>query len=311
VTLRLRVAAARMLGPDVRELVLTGAASAVLPSFAPGSNLAVECGAGRWNSYSLTGPGVQPTRYPISVRLARSGRGGSRWLHSVAVGAAIAATPPSCAFPPVLGARHHVFVAGGIGVTPILSHVREAVRWGRSFEVHYASRSASPAHLDELLALCGDRLSLYPGRAELWLFLGPALHTQPLGAHLYTCGPAEMIDEVAARAAAAGWPAQRVHAERFTPAELDPGEPFAAELGRSGMLVPVASGVTLLDALLAKGVNVANLCRQGVCGECRLTVRRGRPAHRDHYLTEDERAAGDALMACVSRAETDLLELEL
>jgi ferredoxin-NADP reductase len=305
------VAAVRALGPDVRELVLTDADSAALPSFAPGSHLPVECGAGRRNSYSLTGPGVQPRHYAISVRLDPAGRGGSRWLHSVAVGDPIAAAPPASAFAPVLSARHHVFVAGGIGITPILSHVREAVRWGRSFEVYYASRAARPAHLDELLDLCGDRLSVFDGRAELWLFLDPALRAQPLGTHLYTCGPAGMIDEVAARAAAAGWPAQRVHAERFAAAESEPGAPFAVKLGRSGMLVPVPSGVTLLEALLAKGVNVANLCRQGVCGECRLAVRRGLVAHRDHYLTDDERAAGDAVMACVSRAAGDLLELEL
>jgi dimethylamine monooxygenase subunit B len=310
-TMRLTVAAVTALTADVREFVLVAADGPALPSYPPGSHVAVECNAGRRNSYSLTGPGLEPDHYAISVRLDPEGRGGSRWLHEVALGQTLSVSPPRSDFAPVLSARHHVFVAGGIGITPVLAHVRAAVAWGRSFEVHYAARPGQVAHRTELQALCGGRLSSYPGRAALWVNLAPALQDRPLGTHLYTCGPASMIDEVAERAAAAGWPEQRVHAERFAAADPDPGTPFAAKLGRSGMLVPVGPGVTLLDALLAKGINVANLCRQGLCGECRLPVRSGGIDHRDHYLSDDERAAGDSLMACVSRAEGDLLELEI
>jgi ferredoxin-NADP reductase len=311
VALQLRVAEANSLTVDVRELILRAPDGAGLPSYVPGSHIAVEYGAGKRNSYSLTGVGLAPHHYAISVRLAPDGAGGSRFLHRLPVGATVSVSVPRSDFAPVLSARHHLFVAGGIGITPVLAHVRAAVEWGRSFEVHYAARRGQEAHAAELRKLCAGRLTKYPGRTALWANLGPALRDRPLGTHLYTCGPAAMIDEVAERAAAAGWPAQRVHAERFAVATTDPGEPFAAKLGSSGMLVPVASGVTLLDALLAKGIPVANLCRQGVCGECRLPVRGGRVDHRDHYLSDDERAAGDSVMACVSRAAGDLLELEI
>jgi dimethylamine monooxygenase subunit B len=311
VTWELTVAGATPLTADVRKLVLRTTDGSALPSFTPGSHIAVECGDGRRNAYSLTGPGVEPDHYAISVRLAADGRGGSRWLHEVAVGQAVSVSPPRSDFPPVLSARHHMLVAGGIGITPVLSHVRAAVAWGRSFEVHYVGRPGTVAHLEDLLALCGDRLAVYARRGELWAVLGPALRDRPLGTHLYTCGPAAMIDEVAARAEAAGWPRQRLHTERFAAAVTDPGVPFAAKLARSGTLVAVAPGTSLLEALLAKGIDVANMCRQGVCGECRLPVRGGGIDHRDHYLTDDERAAGDALMACVSRAAGDLVELEL
>ncbi|MFE3193726.1 PDR/VanB family oxidoreductase [Nocardia sp. NPDC059240] len=307
----LRLATATLRTPTVRELILVDPVGAPLPSFAPGSHIAVEVPGGRRNSYSLTGPAVAPGHYAISVRREREGHGGSRELHELPVGATLSVSAPRSDFPPVAAARHHLFVAGGIGITPLLSHVRAAVEWGRSFALHYVSRPDDIAHLDELRELCGTRLIVHAGRAALWSELGPALRDQPLGTHLYTCGPAALIDEVHARAIEAGWPAQRLHAERFAAAFTEPGAPFAAKLGRSGLLVKVAPEATLLDALLAKGIRVPNLCRQGVCGECRLGVRGGGIEHRDHYLTEDERAAGDALMACVSRATGDLLELEL
>jgi ferredoxin-NADP reductase len=310
-TAHLRVTRANAVAPDVRQLVLTSIDGSTLPPFTPGSHIAVECGEGRRNSYSLTGPTIEPDHYAISVRLDPEGRGGSRWLHNVAVGQMISVGPPRSDFAPVLNARHHMLIAGGIGITPILSHVRAAVTWGRSFELHYAVRHDRAAHIAELRELCGDRMTVYPGRERLRGALDPALRDQPLGTHLYTCGPASMIDEVADRAAVAGWPTERMHTERFRAADLAPGAPYAAKLARSGMLVPVAPGVTLLDALLAKGVTVANMCRQGVCGECRLPVRGGRIEHRDHFLSDDERKTGDAIMACVSRAVGDHLELDL
>jgi dimethylamine monooxygenase subunit B len=310
-TLHLRVTRADALAADVRRLILTSIDGSTLPSFTPGSHIGVECGEGRRNSYSLTGPTLEPDHYAISVRLDPDGLGGSRWLHDVTVGQTISAALPRSDFAPVLNARHHVLIAGGIGITPILSHARAAAAWGRSCEVHYAVRRDRGTHVAELRDLCGDRMTVYPGRDPLWSALDPALRQQPLGTHLYTCGPASMIDEVTQRAAAAGWPTERVHTERFTVADFDPGAPYAAKLARSGTLVPVAPGETLLEALLARGIEVANLCRQGVCGECRLPVRGGRIEHRDHYLSDDERSTGEAIMACVSRAAGEQLELDL
>ncbi|QXF80635.1 oxidoreductase [Rhodococcus pyridinivorans] len=304
------------LTPTVRHMRLVASDGALLPSFTPGSHIVVTCGTGpegqsRRNSYSLTGPGFEPDHYGISVRLEEDGRGGSRWIHSLRAGDRVQVSTPRSAFAPVLTARHHLLVAGGIGVTPILSHVRAAVQWGRSFEVHYVHREGNAAHLDDLEQLCGDRLHLHTGRDGFWEHMGPALLDQPIGTHLYACGPAALIDELTDRAGRAGWPGARVHYEHFGVGDLDPGEPFTAHLTRSGVDVDVASGVSLLEALGSRGIAVPSLCRQGVCGECRLPVVSGDIEHRDLYLGAAEKEAGDCLMPCVSRANGPRLELDL
>jgi ferredoxin len=120
-----------------------------------------------------------------------------------------------------------------------------------------------------------------------------------------------MIETLRTITAELGWPAQRIHVERFSTAALDPGEPFTARLARSGREVLVESGVSLLEALQGSSVEVPYLCRQGVCGECRVPVTAGRPRHRDLFLTDEERDAGDSIMCCVSRSRDPVLELDL
>ncbi|PHV69091.1 PDR/VanB family oxidoreductase [Williamsia muralis] len=303
------VGTVRELCDGIREVTFTGAQA--LPSFTPGSHVGVRWGTGVQNSYSLTGPCTDPDHYAICVRRDDAGRGGSAWIHALRVGDQVVITPPRSAFAPISVARHHVLIAGGIGVTPILSHVRAAVQWHRSFEVIYSHRPGQDALADELQNLCGDRLTIVHDVDDFRSHLTPILEDSVLGTHLYTCGPAMMIDAVAAAATAAGWPAQRIHSEQFSSAVATGGAPFAARLRRTGVLVPVGADVSLLEALLERGVAVPNLCRQGVCGECRVTVRGGRIDHRDFYLSDDERAEGDAMMPCVSRAAGDQVELEL
>ncbi|KAF0965925.1 PDR/VanB family oxidoreductase [Rhodococcus sp. T7] len=310
-TLTLTVREARVLCPGVRHVVLADEGGRALPTFTPGSHIAVNWAEGRHNSYSLTGPSIEPDHYAISVRLDENGHGGSRWVHDLQPGQTVRVSRPRSAFAPILNARHHILVAGGIGVTPILSHVRAALEWGRSFEVIYSFRDRQGAHADELAALCGDRLVTVSTPEELREALLPKLGDQPLGTHVYTCGPAPMIAAVAEWARECGWPPGRVHSEAFGAGPLPEGNPFAAKIGRTGMIVPVPSGTSLLEALLDKGITVPNLCRQGVCGECRLSVRGGEVEHRDLFLTDEEKASGDSIMPCVSRAVGDRLELEL
>ncbi|MEZ7238294.1 PDR/VanB family oxidoreductase [Rhodococcus sp. GXMU-t2271] len=315
-TLTLAVAEVTTVATGVRHVRFVDPTGAPLPSFTPGSHVVLSCGPHddgrpRRNSYSLTGPELEPQSYSISVRLDETGRGGSRWVHNLEVGDVVEVSRPRSAFAPILTARHHLLVAGGIGVTPILSHARAAAQWGRSFEVHYTFREGDGPHLGELRELCGDRLHTYHTPAQLWAALGPALLDQPLGTHLYVCGPAGLIDELTARARGAGWPDARVHYEHFGVGDLDPGAPFTAHLNRTGIDIAVNSGVSLLDALETNGIAVPNLCRQGVCGECRIPVTGGAIEHRDLYLTDAEKLAGDCVMPCVSRAGGDRLELDL
>jgi ferredoxin-NADP reductase len=294
---------------NVRTLTLAAVDGALLLPFVPGSHLVVECGE-RTNAYSLLDDGVVSSRYRISVLLSPDGDGGSRWLHeTVSEGDTLAVSSPRSAFAPVAAARHHLLVAAGIGVTPILSHARAALRWGRSFRTFYRYRRGHDAHLAELREVCGDGLEEFTERDPFTRRLSEALHCQPLGSQLYVCGPSGFTDEVLTAAAVAGWPSARVHTERFSAADLEPGRPFAVRLA-DGTCIEVPSGVSLLEVLETKGFHISNRCRQGVCGECRLDVVSGTPEHRDLYLSEAERASGDSLMSCVSRGH-DELELTL
>ncbi|SDE54040.1 PDR/VanB family oxidoreductase [Pseudonocardia oroxyli] len=280
--------------PGIRELTLADPRGGPPPAAPPGAHVVLTCGDRR-NAYSL----VDTDPYVVAVR--RQGAGSS-WLHRLAPGDRVEVSGPRSTFAPVRTARRHLLVAGGIGVTPLLSHAREAVRWGQDVRMVYVHRRG--AYAAELRALLGDRLR-EAGRADLERALD--LTDQPLGTHLYVCGPPGLQDRVVDAAARAGWPGARIHRERFTAAP-EPGVAFTARLRRTGRDLAVPEGTTLLGALEAAGLAVPSQCRQGVCGECRLPLLGGRPLHRDHYLAPEERAA--AIMPCVSRAET-LVELDL
>lgn len=294
--------------PGIRGLTLARADGGPLPPYIPGSHLVVECGP-VINAYSLTGDGIAPTAYFISVLLCPNGSGGSQWMHrELGPGDTVVVRPPRSAFAPALRATRHLLVAAGIGITPMVSHLRSARRWRSDVEVLYIHGEGRGAHLEDVATLTDDA-TIVTDRASFATALEHELANQPLGTHLYVCGPASFMDGVTASAAAWGWPPSRVHVEHFGTAAFDPGEPFEVHLRETGDSFTVESGVSLLAALLARGYDVPNLCRQGVCGECRITVTGGEILHRDLYLSERERDSGEAMMCCVSRAAGDRLEL--
>lgn len=295
----------------IRSLALAAPGGGELPGFTAGSHLVVGCGE-KANAYSLTGEGLFPDRYTISVLRQDEGRGGSLFMHELSLGDTVRASRPRSAFAPVADARLHLLIAGGIGITPILSHARAAAAWGREAAILYVHAPGSGAHLDDLEAVAraaGFELAVCEGRAALPEAIAAFLDDRPLGSHLYTCGPDGFMDRILDEARAAGWPEDRLHSEAFGSAALDPGAPFTAALAGSGERVAVPAGVSLLEALEASGRAIPNMCRQGVCGECVLPVRRGRPLHRDSFLSDDERDS--AIMPCVSRCLDAELELDL
>jgi dimethylamine monooxygenase subunit B len=300
--LELVVTAAEAIAPDVRQLTLAAPGDVRLPSFRPGSHLGLTWRAGRVNSYSLTGDGDSPGTYTVSVLRVPRGRGGSAWAHRLRPGDTVAAIPPRSGFAPVATARRHLLVAGGIGITPLLSHARWHARWGSDFTLYYAHKPGRAPHLDDLAALCGGRLRAYQHRGQLWEDLGPALARQPLGTQLYVCGPLAMIDAVTEAARALYWPQGRVRFEAFGVAAEGPREPFRARLAASARQVHVSAEETLLEALERAGLDVPSMCRQGVCGECRTPVAGGAIDHRDLVLSAAEKASGQWIMPCVSRA---------
>jgi len=309
-TLGVRVDAVEHPAPGVRTLRLVPGDGRPLLPFAPGSHVEVECG-GRRNAYSLTSDPRDASHYAISVLRTAGDHGGSRWLHdSVVEGDLLRIGPPRSAFAPPAAARHHLLVGAGIGVTPFLSYARAFARRGVGFVLHHVHRADAGPHAD-VVALPSSRVRLHEGREAFAAALPALLSGAPIGTHLSVCGPAAMIDATLGAAREAGWPEHRLHAERFVGVEAPPGRPFVARLASSGAAVEVAADEPLLDALERAGVAVPSLCRQGVCGECRVAVRAGEPVHHDLFLTDDEREAGTAIMPCVSRCASDELELDL
>ncbi|MGV9826832.1 PDR/VanB family oxidoreductase [Gordonia sp. NPDC003429] len=282
--------------------------SGPLTPYQPGSHLIVTAGEHR-NAYSLVDDGMFPTSYGISV-LRKEPGGGSEWLHENLVeGAVIEVEGPRSMFAPVLDQHHALLVAGGIGITPILAHAR-AIAAGRTrcdgAEIVYSYRPGHAAHLEELRELAaGASITLYEATSveSTVEVLTDRLAAQPLGTHAYACGPGPLLEAYQQLAVDAGWPSARVHLERFTAPEQDPGDPFSVRLTGMGVHIDVPSGVSLLQRLLDHGVAVPNLCRQGVCGECRIPVRSGQLTHRDFVLTDEEKAAGDSMLCCVSRGQ--------
>lgn len=299
------VVSAEPLTPEITHFVFADPAGRTLTGFEPGSHLIIQAGDRR-NAYSLTGDGVNPRRYEISVLRHETG-GGSEWLHAnVRVGGNVLVEGPRSMFAPNPVAKKLLLIAAGIGVTPVLSHALAAARWGRPAEVVYIYRPGSAAHLAELRTLAADySMELYEahGREPGLELIRQRLRRQPLGTHAYACGPAGMLDDYLALGRAAGWHDDRLHSERFQAPDLEPGDAFGVRIGSTGQRLTVQPGVSLLEKLLEAGLAVPNQCRQGVCGECRIPVRSGTIEHRDLVLSDEEKNAGTAMLCCVSRGQ--------
>jgi ferredoxin-NADP reductase len=229
----------------------------------------------------------------------------------LAVGDVVGVAGPRNNFP-LVPSESYLFVAGGIGITPLLPMIRQADLLGADWRLLYGGRRrASMAFLDELAAY-GDRVQVVPqdehGLLDLTTFLG---EPRP-GVRIYSCGPAPLL--AAMERACSGWPPRTLRTERFVSDETGAAirtTPFEVELAQTGTTVTVSPEMTIVDALRGVGVEVLTSCRRGVCGTCETTVLAGRPDHRDALLDADEREAGDCMYVCVSRSITDRLVLDL
>ena len=295
---------------SIVSITFADSSGASLPSYVPGSHLVVQCGTGA-NAYSLTGSGTAPSEYTISVLQVADGAGGSLAMHRLAPGDLVYVSRPRSAFAPAATARHFLLVAAGIGITPVLSHARACAEWGIAADLIYVHRPGAGAHVTEAKELLGSAVTECSDRVSFQKTLAEKLTTQPLGTHLYVCGPVAFMDAVLDQAREYGWPSARLHSEAFGAAELDAGEPFTVNLARSGVKLNVPAGVSLLETLEQAGKAIPNMCRKGICGECSLSVLRGKPQHRDLYLSDQEKAENTTMMSCVSRSLDEELELDL
>ena len=286
-----------------------------LPAAEPGAHVDLHLGSGCVRSYSLTNPG-EVDRWTLAVNLDAASRGGSKWIHeALRPGATLEVEGPRNHFALHETAAHSVLIAGGIGVTPLLAMARRLAALGKPWTMHYAARSrakmAYAVTLRELAERSGARLDLrcdHEGDAPL--DLGAIVAALPEGAHIYACGPAGML--AAFQAVTAELERERVHLEHFASSQRAATEGgYTVKLARDGRSVPIAQGRSILDALIAIGLNPPHSCREGTCGSCETRVVEGIPDHRDEVLTDAERAEGTRMMICCSGSQSRVLVLDL
>jgi ferredoxin-NADP reductase len=286
-----------------------------LPRWDPGAHIDLHLPSGLVRSYSLHGDPRHRGSYHIAVLNVENGRGGSAEVHRVAApGIELPASVPLNSFD-MQPASHYLFIAGGIGVTPLLPMALTAARAGKPWTFVYGGRTrTSMAFLDRLATLPGGRLEVVP-QDELGLpDLVRSFADLPAGAAAYCCGPAGMLT-AATDVGASTRPDVAVRIERFAaspgPAAGGGDHPFEVELARSGLTIEVPAGVSVLDAVRARIPGVMSNCGQGICSSCETAVLAGTPDHRDSVLTPKEKAANRYMMICVSRSLTPRLVLDL
>ncbi|MGC5566271.1 PDR/VanB family oxidoreductase [Streptomyces sp. FR-108] len=289
-----------------------------LPGWEPGAHIDVVLGPDLERQYSLCGEPADRRSWRVAVLREPAGRGGSAHVHGqVRVGDKVRVRGPRNHFA-LLPSPCYLFVAGGIGITPILPMLAAADAAGADWTLLYGGRTRASMAFKEELEPYGDRVRVVPqdecGLLDLAGVLGGAPRPDTL---VYCCGPGPLLDAVEERCA--GWPGGTLHVERFQPGaaevtapqEADAETEFEVVLERSGRTLTVPADASVLDTVRAAGVEVLFSCTEGTCGTCETDVLDGTPDHRDSVLTAEERAAGETMLICVSRCLGKRLVLDL
>lgn len=310
----LDVVEASEIAEGIHRFELRDPNGAELPEFTPGAHIGVRAGSDPERKYSLCNDPGERDRYVIAVKREKEGRGASvNLVDGTNVGARLRCSPPRNDFPLADRATNFLFIAGGIGITPIVSMVRHLKSTGKGrFKLYYCSRNpAATAFRAELSApeYHGQVVFHYDGgEPDRALDLWPILE-RPTGAHLYCCGPRPMLEAV--RDMTGHWSAAAVHFESFLDgaATRKPEDhSFRVRLARSGDVVDVPADRSILEALRAAGHDAPSSCESGTCGTCRTRLLDGEADHRDLVLSDAERAHN--IMVCVSRSKSDELLID-
>ncbi|WP_432731585.1 PDR/VanB family oxidoreductase [Variovorax sp. W6] len=317
-TIAVRVERKTVEAEGVAGFRLVSADGAPLPAFAPGAHIDVALPGGLVRQYSLCNLPAQDGHYEIGVLRDAASRGGSLAMHdAVHEGAVLNISPPRNHFPLDEGAAHSLLLAGGIGVTPLLSMATRLATLGAGFALHCCSRTAARAPYRRRLeaSAFADKVFFHhdDGPPAQRLDLAATIGPPAPGRHIYVCGPQGFLDAVRATARELQWPDAQVHFEYFSGVALTTGpqDEFEVELRSSGRVVRVPASLSVVDALAAEGIDIPVSCAQGVCGTCLTRLLEGEVEHRDLYLTPEEQAANDQFLPCCSRARSARLVLDL
>ncbi|WP_197382298.1 PDR/VanB family oxidoreductase [Mycolicibacterium mengxianglii] len=307
--MKLQVLQIRLEADQIISMTLRDPHGQRLPEWAPGAHLALTLPSGLVRQYSLCGALDDPHTYTVAILKVGDGRGGSREVHEqLRVGDLIEVAPPRNNFA-LEPAPHYLFLAGGIGITPIVA-MMDALRVSPagSYQLLYGARNrAAMAFTDRLVATGANTVELVAHDEAGLLDIAGAMAASPPGTRVYCCGPPAMLSAV--QEISAGFPDLVVHFERFAaepqqqPVAPAAGGPFTVELARTGVTVTVTEDQTVLDAVLAVAPETPYSCESGFCGTCETKVLAGEVDHRDTLLTEAEQAANGTMMICVSRSK--------
>jgi ferredoxin-NADP reductase/nitrite reductase/ring-hydroxylating ferredoxin subunit len=312
--LRVVVVEKQAVAADVVALELAPIDGA-LPAPQPGAHIDVHLPNGLVRQYSLTNRSGEGSRYVIGVKRESGSRGGSSCIHdTVREGDVLAISAPRNNFTLRRDAIDTLLIAGGIGLTPLLSMAETLHADGHAFTLHLFARSDAHVAFTERLGALGEHVVAHLGRSpdETGRDLADVLADPAADSQVYICGPGPMLDAARAEAARAGWPDDAVHFEYFrNDTEIDDSSSFTISLARSGLTLDVPAGSTILDVLRDHDVAMPSSCEQGACGTCIVGVIEGEPLHQDVYLNSRERARGTRIATCVSRALSDRLILDI
>ncbi|MFT4729485.1 MAG: ferredoxin-NADP reductase/nitrite reductase/ring-hydroxylating ferredoxin subunit [Granulosicoccus sp.] len=286
-----------------------------LPTFQPGAHIDVHLPNALIRQYSLVNATGQTDRYIIGVKRESDSTGGSTYIHdTLRMDDVVAVSVPRNNFPMRRDAVKTLLIAGGIGITPMLSMAQALYHSSMPFKLHYFVQGADHLAFKETLETFRSSLIVHSALdpAQTQLELNGILSSYENAHHVYVCGPGPMLNVTRTIAQSHSWPDDAVHFEYFKNTQTqDKSVPFEVSLSRSGLTLQVPSGKSLLQVLRENNVDLPSSCEQGACGTCKVTVTAGEALHQDVYLSETEKQRGDCMMTCVSRAKSNSLTLDI
>lgn len=318
-TLELMVTEVRQETPRVRAIRLARSDDGPLPAWSAGAHIKVRLPQGDERSYSLinlsaaASADMRPRAYLLGVQLETPSQGGSAYMHALKPGDVVAASIPTNNFPLEATTKPITLLAGGIGVTPVISMAAELAARNHPFRFYYAGRAREQlAFLSAVEALAGNGLSIHSDDVSGLFDVVGLMRSLNDDEPLYCCGPTPMIELAIQTAKRLGWSDGRLRFEIFaTAAPQAADQAFEVVLNRSGKSFQIPIGKSILDVLIAAGEDPMHDCKRGDCGICQVGVIEGVPDHRDFILSDAEKAAGKLMQICVSRSKTPRLVLDI